>query len=899
MSGGFFRGTSADQDTRFSNKQAKLLKSQKFAPELDHLVDMTKVNMDVIKPWITIRVTELLGFEDEVLINFIHGLLDAKEVNGKEVQIQITGFMEKNTGKFMKELWSLLLSAQKNASGVPQQFLDAKEEELRKKKVENDKITSELQKKRDKEGREFLQERVKKMDGGFDAKGTDTASDQVLKPRDSVDYGQDGRETDKRNGVRSRNRYSRSPHSPAVSGSPNRDSPSRSMSRSFSNSRSYSGQRSRSTSRLPEARGRSLSSERTRHSPRRRSISPPRRHSPWRSPRRRSSYSRRRSTSRSHYRSPSLRRRVRSPLRHRSPSPVRRRRSPSPARRRRSPSPVRRRRSPSPLRSPSPVRRRRSPPPPMRRRRSPSPVRRRRSPSPVRRRRSPSPVRRRRSPSPLHHRRSPSPIQRRRSPSPIRKMSPRPVRQRSPSPMPSHSPVRRRYRSRTPQRRSPSPVMHRSPVSDRKWSPSPSSRRSLSSGDWSSKSPPGHASSSPVRRNAPRPARSPVQSSEGRVRTQDRLSPAAHQSSSPVRNVQRDKDRNSLHYKSQGSLSTPEKSPTMSLSPQARNKTFSEDSSPHESPRKQKGEMLTREGSLSPPQKSRIQKPRRDSPETSEGREGTYYSRESRDHKSTSSQRKMKYLSPDSKWKVSPAKTRTEDMYSPERAAGRPGSESQGRNDSIDLSKKGRETRSDKSSRRVAETPTQPKSRIYKESFSGEKLIESYDVDSKKSGEKYHSHSSFAKGSDKHGKSENAEVKQSVSCDSGSEESGRHRREGKDKRKHKRSERKVASDEESSYDSELENRKEAKRRKKEERKLRKEEKRRRREERRRRKEERRAEKLKMKSRTDGYTSDEEEAERKDFRRSDDEETPSDQKKLEIELRNKALESLKAKKGLNN
>lgn len=40
MSGGFFRGTSAEQDTRFSNKQAKLLKSQKFAPELENLVDM-------------------------------------------------------------------------------------------------------------------------------------------------------------------------------------------------------------------------------------------------------------------------------------------------------------------------------------------------------------------------------------------------------------------------------------------------------------------------------------------------------------------------------------------------------------------------------------------------------------------------------------------------------------------------------------------------------------------------------------------------------------------------------------------------------------------------------------------------------------------------------------------
>lgn len=57
-------------------------------------------------------------------------------VNGKEIQISLTGFMEKNTGKFMKELWILLLSAQKNASGVPQQFLDAKEEETRKKKVQ-------------------------------------------------------------------------------------------------------------------------------------------------------------------------------------------------------------------------------------------------------------------------------------------------------------------------------------------------------------------------------------------------------------------------------------------------------------------------------------------------------------------------------------------------------------------------------------------------------------------------------------------------------------------------------------------------------------------------------------------------------------------------------------------
>lgn len=81
----------------------------------------------------------LLIFDEvgKCTVTYVFGMsiVVMQEVNGKEVQIQITGFMEKNTGKFMKELWSLLLSAQKNASGVPQQFLDAKEEELRKKKV--------------------------------------------------------------------------------------------------------------------------------------------------------------------------------------------------------------------------------------------------------------------------------------------------------------------------------------------------------------------------------------------------------------------------------------------------------------------------------------------------------------------------------------------------------------------------------------------------------------------------------------------------------------------------------------------------------------------------------------------------------------------------------------------
>jgi len=39
---------------------------------------MTKVNLDTIKPWVTRRVTELLGFEDDVVIEFIFNQLEER-----------------------------------------------------------------------------------------------------------------------------------------------------------------------------------------------------------------------------------------------------------------------------------------------------------------------------------------------------------------------------------------------------------------------------------------------------------------------------------------------------------------------------------------------------------------------------------------------------------------------------------------------------------------------------------------------------------------------------------------------------------------------------------------------------------------------------------------------------
>lgn len=40
------------------------------------------MNLEVIKPWITQRVTEMLGFEDDVVIEFIFNHLEEKVIIG-------------------------------------------------------------------------------------------------------------------------------------------------------------------------------------------------------------------------------------------------------------------------------------------------------------------------------------------------------------------------------------------------------------------------------------------------------------------------------------------------------------------------------------------------------------------------------------------------------------------------------------------------------------------------------------------------------------------------------------------------------------------------------------------------------------------------------------------------
>ena len=56
----------------------------------------------------------------------------------KDMQIQLTGFLEKGAAVFCKELWTLCLSAQANPQGVPKELLEAKKLELIQEKVCDD-----------------------------------------------------------------------------------------------------------------------------------------------------------------------------------------------------------------------------------------------------------------------------------------------------------------------------------------------------------------------------------------------------------------------------------------------------------------------------------------------------------------------------------------------------------------------------------------------------------------------------------------------------------------------------------------------------------------------------------------------------------------------------------------
>jgi len=49
---------------------------------------MEKVNLDVIKPWITKKLIEILGFEDDVVMQYVLNMLESEKVKIKQAVVK-------------------------------------------------------------------------------------------------------------------------------------------------------------------------------------------------------------------------------------------------------------------------------------------------------------------------------------------------------------------------------------------------------------------------------------------------------------------------------------------------------------------------------------------------------------------------------------------------------------------------------------------------------------------------------------------------------------------------------------------------------------------------------------------------------------------------------------------
>lgn len=469
-------------------------------------------------------------------------------------------------------------------------------------------------------------------------------------------------------------------------------------------------------------------------------------------------------------------------------------------------------------------------------------------------------------------------------------------------------------------------------ISGRKRSLTPA-RRSLSSQESLSPSPIYRRSPSPIRKRISKNERSPVQSPRGRIRSREKYSSIryaspvkteAHKGSrslerrrsssgSPQKRIYDRKDSREkdlpLPPQLSRSPSVPE-SPLRSRSdsespPTERGRSPSEDRGPRSTSNPR--EIKTIDFDSLSPSKLREQKVSSDISEKIADQKEMNHSREAFEHKPRSSR------------KIPTTPNPYKDLG--KRFVQKEFSDIHSHSDQLESRKRNEAIKSEKFSGTMQHTKELDKQKspsTHRHSHSVKRLKESYDGESVKADKENLSHTNDTKGKELYVESEapltsSKKVEQndlSSKEGSGFEESEKRRAKIKDKRKHKRSDR-YESTSDDSFDSDVEDRKEAKKRRKEERRLKKEEKRRRREERRRRKEERRSQKRKSKS-VNAISSPSDTERNPNNRASDDEhlreeyqhgckieESESLQKRLEIELREKALESLRAKKGVSH
>ena len=161
----------------------------------DQKVDVSKVNLTKINAWIEQRITELLGDDDDIVINFAISQLEESTKNAtnkflcpKNMQISLTGFLTKNTAIFMEELWALLLSAQSQPDGIPPELQQLSRQKEAIASGLNDEAKQKLQKFKDIAEMNFKSKKGSRFTDGNENADVDAAEryrQSILKERQS------------------------------------------------------------------------------------------------------------------------------------------------------------------------------------------------------------------------------------------------------------------------------------------------------------------------------------------------------------------------------------------------------------------------------------------------------------------------------------------------------------------------------------------------------------------------------------------------------------------------------------------------------------------------------------------------------------------------------------------
>ncbi|KAI8900587.1 PWI domain-containing protein [Globomyces pollinis-pini] len=251
------------------------MKLVNFPKNFEFKVDIKKVALESLRPWVQQKIMEILGFDDDICEEFVFSLLES-ESDPKQIQIKLTGFFEDSTWKFMKQLWELLLSAQESVGGIPKVFLEAKKEEIRLQRERDmeilegiKKVSGKDEKERNRDGKEdkstYDSYRPDKEAGNVDG-GEKRRSRHSHRRSDSRErpHRRDSRERSRRQDSRERSRRQDSRERPRRQDS--RERPRRRDSRERSSRRRDSRERERPSRRDSRERARRDSRERpSRH----------------------------------------------------------------------------------------------------------------------------------------------------------------------------------------------------------------------------------------------------------------------------------------------------------------------------------------------------------------------------------------------------------------------------------------------------------------------------------------------------------------------------------------------------------------------------------------------------------------------------------------------------------